>query len=117
MNWKDSPKQDTSRTTPLDSRNCPVTGQEPRFIPSFNLFLIEMAWSRLEWKKVLMTVMNASMNFLQKSSQVAKETTMGKVTFNMTMSLDGFVAGPNDGPENGMGDGGHGTFNWDFIRD
>jgi hypothetical protein len=28
---------------------------------------------------------------------------MGKVTFNMTMSLDGFVAGPNDGPENGLG--------------
>ena len=31
---------------------------------------------------------------------------MRKVTFNMTMSLDGFVAGPNDNPENGLGDGG-----------
>lgn len=29
---------------------------------------------------------------------------MGKVTFNMTMSLDGCVAGPNDSPENGLGD-------------
>ena len=39
---------------------------------------------------------------------------MGKVTFNMTMSLDGFVAGPNDSPENGLGDGGEGLFNWYF---
>ncbi len=42
---------------------------------------------------------------------------MGKVTFNMTMSLDGFVAGPNDGPENGLGDGGDGLFNWYFNGD
>jgi hypothetical protein len=31
---------------------------------------------------------------------------MGNVVFNITMSLDGFVAGPNDSPENGLGDGG-----------
>lgn len=42
---------------------------------------------------------------------------MGKVVFNMTMSLDGFVAGPNDGPENGLGDGGEGLFNWYFSGD
>ena len=42
---------------------------------------------------------------------------MGKVTFNMTMSLDGFVAGPNDNPENGLGDGGEGLFNWYFGGD
>ena len=42
---------------------------------------------------------------------------MGKVTFNMTMSLDGFVAGPHDGPENGLGDGGEGLFNWYFSGD
>ena len=42
---------------------------------------------------------------------------MGKVTFNMTMSLDGFVAGPNDSPENGLGDGGEGLFNWYFSGD
>lgn len=35
---------------------------------------------------------------------------MGKVVFNMTMSLDGFVAGPNDGPDNGLGDGGDALF-------
>jgi len=37
---------------------------------------------------------------------------MSKVVFNMSMSLDGFVAGPNDGPENGLGDGGEGLFAW-----
>jgi dihydrofolate reductase len=39
---------------------------------------------------------------------------MGKVVFNMTVSLDGFVAGPNDGPDNGLGDGGDPLFNWYF---
>jgi dihydrofolate reductase len=39
---------------------------------------------------------------------------MGKTIFHMTMSLDGFVAGPNDGPENGLGDGGDRLFQWYF---
>lgn len=39
---------------------------------------------------------------------------MGKVTFNNAVSLDGFVAGPNDGPENGLGDGGDQLFEWYF---
>jgi dihydrofolate reductase len=42
---------------------------------------------------------------------------MGKVVFNMTVSLDGFVAGPNDGPKNGLGDGGDALFNWYFSGD
>jgi dihydrofolate reductase len=42
---------------------------------------------------------------------------MGKVVFNMTISLDGFVAGPNDGAENGLGDGGDALFNWYFSGD
>ena len=42
---------------------------------------------------------------------------MGKVIFNMTTSLDGFVAGPNDSPENGLGDGGGPLFNWYFGGD
>lgn len=42
---------------------------------------------------------------------------MGKVVFNMTMSLDGYVAGPNDGPDNGLGDGGDKLFNWYFGGD
>jgi dihydrofolate reductase len=42
---------------------------------------------------------------------------MGKVVFNMSMSLDGYVAGPNDSPENGLGDGGEALFNWYFSGD
>jgi dihydrofolate reductase len=42
---------------------------------------------------------------------------MGKVTFNITVSLDGFVAGPNDSPENGLGDGGDRLFEWYFSGD
>ena len=42
---------------------------------------------------------------------------MGKVVFNMTTSLDGFVAGPNDSPEKGLGDGGDALFNWYFSGD
>jgi len=30
----------------------------------------------------------------------------------MSMSLDGFVAGPNEGPENGLGDGGERLHEW-----
>ncbi|HLO16021.1 MAG TPA: dihydrofolate reductase family protein [Anaerolineales bacterium] len=42
---------------------------------------------------------------------------MRKVVFNMTMSLDGFVAGPNDNPDNGLGDGGEALFKWYFSGD
>lgn len=42
---------------------------------------------------------------------------MGKVVFNMTMSLDGFVAGPNDSREKGLGEGGDALFNWYFSGD
>jgi dihydrofolate reductase len=42
---------------------------------------------------------------------------MGKVIFNITVSLDGFVAGPNDSPENGLGDGGDALFKWYFSGD
>jgi dihydrofolate reductase len=37
---------------------------------------------------------------------------MGKIIFNMTMSLDGYVAGPNDSPEKGLGDNGERLFQW-----
>lgn len=42
---------------------------------------------------------------------------MGKVVFNMTVSVDGFVAGLNDNPDNGLGDGGGRLFNWYFAGD
>jgi dihydrofolate reductase len=34
----------------------------------------------------------------------------------MSMSLDGFIAGPNEGPGNGLGDGGHRLHEW-FMTD
>ena len=37
---------------------------------------------------------------------------MGKVTADISMSLDGFIAGPNDVPGNGMGEGGERLHEW-----
>lgn len=37
---------------------------------------------------------------------------MGKVLVGLSISLDGFVAGPNDGPRNPLGDGGSALFKW-----
>ncbi len=39
---------------------------------------------------------------------------MSKVIVDITMSLDGFVTGPNDGPGNGLGDGGRVLHDWVF---
>src|ERR1051325_9724940 len=39
---------------------------------------------------------------------------MGKVVFDITSSLDGFVAGPNDSPDLPMGEGGLRLFDWFF---
>jgi dihydrofolate reductase len=37
---------------------------------------------------------------------------MGKVSMGLSMSLDGFIAGPNDGPERPLGEGGERLFEW-----
>ncbi len=37
---------------------------------------------------------------------------MTKVTAAITMSLDGFITGPNDGPGRGLGDGGERLHYW-----
>jgi dihydrofolate reductase len=37
---------------------------------------------------------------------------MGKVIVDLSISLDGYIAGPNDGPGNGLGDGGEALFEW-----
>jgi dihydrofolate reductase len=42
---------------------------------------------------------------------------MGKVILDITMSLDGFIAGPNDGPERPLGEGGERLFAWYFSGD
>ena len=37
---------------------------------------------------------------------------MGKVMTELSMSLDGYIAGPHDGPDNPLGDGGTALFRW-----
>ena len=39
-----------------------------------------------------------------------------KAVLYMSMSVDGFIAGPHDGPGNGLGDGGHRLHSW-FLTD
>ena len=39
---------------------------------------------------------------------------MSKTVLDMSMSLDGFIAGPNEAPDNGLGDGGHRLHEWAF---
>jgi dihydrofolate reductase len=41
---------------------------------------------------------------------------MSSTVLYMAMSLDGFIAGPNEGPGNGLGDGGHRLHEW-FLPD
>ena len=40
---------------------------------------------------------------------------MSATVLYMSMSLDGFIAGPNQGPGNGLGDGGHRLHEWFFT--
>lgn len=37
---------------------------------------------------------------------------MSKLIYSMSVSLDGFIAGPNESLENGLGDGGHRLHEW-----
>jgi dihydrofolate reductase len=41
-----------------------------------------------------------------------RRTKMGKVAMGLSMSLDGFIAGPNDGPDSPLGEGGERLFAW-----
>ena len=40
---------------------------------------------------------------------------MSATVLYMSMSFDGFIAGPNEGPGNGLGDGGHRLHEWAFA--
>lgn len=42
---------------------------------------------------------------------------MTRVIADISMSLDGFVTGPNPGPDNGLGDGGEALHTWAFSDD
>jgi dihydrofolate reductase len=46
-----------------------------------------------------------------------EEEVVAKVVVALTMSLDGFIAGSNDGGEQPLGDGGMRLFNWYFDGD
>jgi hypothetical protein len=39
---------------------------------------------------------------------------MSSTVLYMSMSLDGFIAGPNESPDNGLGDGGDRLHEWAF---
>jgi dihydrofolate reductase len=39
---------------------------------------------------------------------------MGSVVIDMSMSLDGYIAGPNDNPQQGLGKDGMRLHNWMF---
>ncbi|MFD3444634.1 hypothetical protein ACFDTO_08555 [Microbacteriaceae bacterium 4G12] len=42
---------------------------------------------------------------------------MTRIVADISVSLDGFVTGPNVGPRNGLGDGGEALHTWAFSDD
>src|SRR5688572_12823942 len=42
---------------------------------------------------------------------------MSKIFFSTAISMDGFLAGPNNGPKNPIGDGGLRLHDWMFRQD
>jgi dihydrofolate reductase len=44
--------------------------------------------------------------------QIRKGDAVAATVLYMSMSLDGFIAGPNEGPDNPLGDGGHRLHEW-----
>jgi len=47
-----------------------------------------------------------------RSVPATKEIAVSKSVLYMSMSLDGFITGPHDGPGNGLGTGGHRLHEW-----
>src|SRR5215210_2750730 len=44
-----------------------------------------------------------------------KGAAMSATVLDMSISLDGFIAGPNERPDNGLGDGGERLHHWLFV--
>ena len=71
------------------------------------------------------TVQRAPLNFYkacvldflhdEKYIQTTKRKAMGKVIYDVSMSLDGFISGANVRPEAGLGDGGERLHEWAFT--
>jgi dihydrofolate reductase/uncharacterized protein YndB with AHSA1/START domain len=51
---------------------------------------------------------------LARFERALKGDAMGATVLDMSMSLDGFVTGPDPGPDNGLGDGGERLHEWFF---
>src|SRR5918911_3047110 len=49
--------------------------------------------------------------------QTRKGDALSATVLYMSMSLDGFITGPNDGPGNGLGDNGHRLHEWLLTGD
>src|SRR5436305_9257468 len=47
-----------------------------------------------------------------REQQTRKETPVSATVLDMSVSVDGFIAGPNAGPGNGLGDGGQCLHDW-----
>ena len=45
-------------------------------------------------------------------TEASEGDTVSATVLYMSMSLDGFIAGPNERPDNGLGDGGHRLHEW-----
>lgn len=50
------------------------------------------------------------------AQHTSKGDAVSATVLYMSMSLDGFIAGPNEGPGNGLGDGGHRLHEWAVTR-
>src|ERR671930_540708 len=51
------------------------------------------------------------------SDQTRRGDAVSATVLYMSTSLDGFIAGPNEGPDNGLGDGGHRLHEWFLTGD
>jgi dihydrofolate reductase len=49
---------------------------------------------------------------VSQKAEKGKGPLVGNAVLHMSMSVDGFIAGPNEGPGNGLGDGGHRLHDW-----
>jgi hypothetical protein len=54
---------------------------------------------------------------IRAKSTARKGDAVSATVLYMSMSLDGFIAGPNEGPDNGLGDGGHRLHEWAMTGD
>jgi dihydrofolate reductase len=49
---------------------------------------------------------------MKRADKSTKGEAVSATVLDMSISIDGFIAGPNEGPGNGLGDGGHRLHEW-----